>query len=138
MVVLAVITNDRQLEMMYIKHQQFFKQVANKELNFSEKQEVFHEIEYSKTIINAHLASFDKNSIHEINELELQEISSPLLKAQLMNAIYTSESFRVLVEENISLLKQTSYVSLLEVLSSGQLLLFWNIEESEWRELLSN
>lgn len=138
MVVLAVITNDEQLEKMYMKYQQLFKQVANKELSFSEKQEIFREIEYSKTIINAYLADFEKSSILEINELELQQISPPLLKAQLMNAIYTSDSFRILVEANVSLLEKTSYVSLQDVLSSGQLLLFWNIEESEWRELLSN
>ncbi len=142
MIVLSVQTENELLKVLFFDYQSLVQKAIN-EKRFSERVQILRESNQQKGKLQAQMARLQKsaNSVSELEDQSFELIDDNLLQAKLRTGLFFKDDLALLLEEQGDKLPagvKKCIQSFFNQLKPEEYLLFWYIEESEWRALLSN
>lgn len=142
MIILSIRTDDTELKDFFLTYKSLVKS-AVQEQDFPKRVQLVKKSNRIKEELQTRLASLHKNSsaISEQDAQAYEQIYGKVLQAKLKTGLFIKEALESLLEEHKENLPVGIYEHLVESnqqLNENEYLLFWYVEENEWRALLSN
>ncbi|MGD6778541.1 hypothetical protein ACQCT3_02230 [Sutcliffiella horikoshii] len=142
MIILSIQTEDEELKDSFETYKSLVKSAVD-EQDFMKRVQLVKKSNRIKEELQTRLATLHKthSSISELADNTYEEVKGKVLQSKLKTGLFLKDDLKLLLEEQKEVLPAEIYTHLVESyqqLNENEYLLFWYIEENEWRALLSN